>query len=592
MSVAAVIYAAKSTADVRGSIPTQIDDCLAAIERGGRELAGAPQTDEGFSGYTGSRGPGLERAKEMALAAVVSHGEAELWVQHSDRLARGDSRGHDGAAHLIEHVLWARRAGVQLRSVQDDAAFGDLIHAVLTGERNHDDSARKSAATRSGKRRRFERGLPMGGPVPDGFRLVVERNGDTRYEVVDDRAELVRGIFERADAGASPAVIARALNAAGHRTAVRTSRRADRTYGGRPWTRRRVYDTLTTPLYAGLVVYGERGPEQEVRPADPLYVPALVERELFDRVQARMTARNPSPEHDRRGGRPPLRYALGYLVRCQRCGESMYTSTSTHKRVDGTHARRYVCGNVRTCTGVCDAPPVDAERVDRAVVAHLDGFFLDFEAWRRDVMAGRAGEREGIERKLAAEHAELATVDRRMQLVRGDYVRQLEAGSERAATVAADTLADLDRQRETVERRVRRLDGALTALPVAPPVDALLDFYNDLGRAVRGEDAASVDLGEVNARLRDVFEVFWMDTLRNGRVLVTPVLREDAVPAWGDSYVAISGMSHADALELRDFDDEPIGMVVTGEERVVPPVLAVTTAPDDGPGAKPQSTFV
>jgi hypothetical protein len=59
-AVAAVIYAAKSTDDRHGSIPTQIEDCRAAVEREHRELYGEPQLDEGFSGYKRSRGPGLE----------------------------------------------------------------------------------------------------------------------------------------------------------------------------------------------------------------------------------------------------------------------------------------------------------------------------------------------------------------------------------------------------------------------------------------------------------------------------------------------------------------------------------------------------
>jgi hypothetical protein len=41
-----------------------------------------------------------------------------LWVQHSDRLARGDGLAAD---HLAEVFFEMRRAGVSLRSVQDDA---------------------------------------------------------------------------------------------------------------------------------------------------------------------------------------------------------------------------------------------------------------------------------------------------------------------------------------------------------------------------------------------------------------------------------------------------------------------------------------
>ena len=76
--VPGVIYAAKSTADPRGSIESQIADCRAAIEREGRVLYGEPQSDEGVSGFKRSRGPGLEQAKRLAVEAAEVHGKAEL----------------------------------------------------------------------------------------------------------------------------------------------------------------------------------------------------------------------------------------------------------------------------------------------------------------------------------------------------------------------------------------------------------------------------------------------------------------------------------------------------------------------------------
>jgi Resolvase, N terminal domain len=81
--IPAVIYAAKSTEDHRGSIPTQLADC--------REHApGAPQfSDEAASAYHGNRGQGLTDARDATIRLAADHGACELWVQHSDRLARG-----------------------------------------------------------------------------------------------------------------------------------------------------------------------------------------------------------------------------------------------------------------------------------------------------------------------------------------------------------------------------------------------------------------------------------------------------------------------------------------------------------------------
>src|SRR3954452_5258104 len=112
-----VAYAAKSTEDIRGSIGTQLADCRAAIERESDRRLAAEHIDESASAFRRSRGPGLVAAKADAARLAKRHGRSELWVQHSDRLARGDGLIAD---HLAEVFFELRRAGVQLRSVQDD----------------------------------------------------------------------------------------------------------------------------------------------------------------------------------------------------------------------------------------------------------------------------------------------------------------------------------------------------------------------------------------------------------------------------------------------------------------------------------------
>jgi hypothetical protein len=74
-ATSAVIYGAKSTEDVHGSIPTQLEDCRKMAEREGWEIVGE-FTDEGFSAYSGNRGKGLEDAKAKATAVANQNGEA------------------------------------------------------------------------------------------------------------------------------------------------------------------------------------------------------------------------------------------------------------------------------------------------------------------------------------------------------------------------------------------------------------------------------------------------------------------------------------------------------------------------------------
>ena len=158
----AVIYAAKSTKDDRGSIPTQLTDGRAAAEADGREVV-AEFSDEAASAFKANRGEGLAQAKERALALAAEERAVEISVQHSDRLARGDGIEAD---HLAEVWFALRRHGVRLRSAQDDGNLDDAIRVVLIGERNYEDSARKAAAVAVGMRRAADRGEPPGGIVP------------------------------------------------------------------------------------------------------------------------------------------------------------------------------------------------------------------------------------------------------------------------------------------------------------------------------------------------------------------------------------------------------------------------------------------
>src|SRR5690349_740291 len=122
-----VIYGAKSTKDPHASIPTQLSDCRAAVEHAGERYLVAEFSDEAASAFRGNRGSGLTVAKDAAIRAAREHGTAELWVQHSDRLARGDGITAD---HLAEVWFALRRHGVRLRSVQDDSNLEDAIRVV------------------------------------------------------------------------------------------------------------------------------------------------------------------------------------------------------------------------------------------------------------------------------------------------------------------------------------------------------------------------------------------------------------------------------------------------------------------------------
>jgi DNA invertase Pin-like site-specific DNA recombinase len=538
----AVIYAAKSTLDPKGSIQTQIADCRALAERDGLTVVAESQ-DENASAYSGSRGPGLASAFAECERLVAEHGSCALLVQHSDRLARGDAVK---AAHLIEYALWAAKAGVQIFSVQDPEAFtaGDfgMVMTAIAGTRANIDSKRKSDAVKSGKRREAERGRWSGGPVPDGLAPVLI--GKTVERLVEDpeRAPLVRRIFEEFDAGHSTNVIARRLN----REGLRTQRETE-------WQQRRIRSTIQNPLYVGRIAFRRHDGGDESFLATN--VEPIIDGDLFDRVQVRLAGE----ARDRGGRRPSQEYgtlALHRLAVCNRCGKPMQAVTSAWLRKDGTQKRNYRCKSKRY--DACDAPQVDAARVDAAVVAHLEHLFIDVEAWRSELAQGASQVRGGLESALSDARSALVKAEREVTRL-GERYKALEGAK---ADAVLDLLVAARQQRETCENDVQAAEGALVRVPDQAPDDEILDLHAALADIVRGGDAA-----DLNDRLRQVFDRFEVDTMPDGTVVALPVLREDVVERYAPASSTLRYLT-SDGVEYtnRPSPVPSAGLLVVGEQ--------------------------
>jgi hypothetical protein len=360
-----VVYAAKSTEDRRGSIPDQLAECRGALDgEPGRTLT-AEYTDEAFSAFKRNRGPGLLDAMEHTERLAREHGIAELWAQHSDRLARGDGKS---ARHAVEIALWALKNDVKVRTVQDPDTFRDLLYAVVTGQRNHEDSRRKGLAIAAGRRRAAARGESLG-HRPDGYLAVVEIDEDGavhKRTVMDPRRRpVIEMIFGLALRGGHVTAIAWALNEAGWLTKP--------LFGGsdpKAWTAWRVKGVLRNPRYAGLsVVKGEvlaRG-----------QWPAYITPHQHERLRGGSRGLPMSPHRET--------YLLARLATCGRCGSSLRARTQ-QTRKDGTIDRRYACtSHLQDCHPArCRAPRVPADVVEAMFVASLRTLLVGVDRGERE----------------------------------------------------------------------------------------------------------------------------------------------------------------------------------------------------------------
>jgi hypothetical protein len=211
----------------------------------------------------------------------------------------------------------------------------------------------------------------------------------------------------------------------------------------------------------------------------------------------------------------------------------MYAVTSPYVRKDGTKQRSYVCASVRDATGLCDAPKIPAEVVDRAVVDQLRHLFIDIESWQREVAQGIETQAAAVERVLVRERKALAKNDGLAEKVQADYLRQLDAGDEQAARFVMGALDKLTAEREQVEQRIADQEAVLAELATEPDTDAMLDLYSRLRDAVQAGQGD--DLRELNERLMGIFETFRLGVVKPGVVGVLPVLRPDVVTRYADT---------------------------------------------------------
>lgn len=386
----AILYAAKSSPDERGSIPDQLGRGRRFADDDGYEVV-AEHSEENVSAYHGDRGPELAAAMERAEETG-----ATLIVLHSDRLARGDGRQ---ARHLVEVALWAIKAGVQIHSIEDPSTFENLVMAVVMGERNTEDSRRKGAAVKAGHARRRKLGKFSGGPAPYGYTRRRDESDELVLVIDPVAGEIVRRIFADYLAGETQLTIARSLSAGG----VPTER------GGR-WHQGTVANILRNPIYAGMLRDGDDGSCEGLHEA-------IIDRETWEQAKILRKAR----ARTHRRGRPSAGLHLfrkGFL-RHGECGGTMMPRTSRHR--NGSLEESYVCYEHRRDRAACSLKPIPRAKVDGAIYTYFEQVALDLDGTREQLIEARNRKLSEARALLDLAEREMRAASARLARVRRDY---------------------------------------------------------------------------------------------------------------------------------------------------------------------------
>jgi site-specific DNA recombinase len=472
----AAIYARFSSDRQRDrSIDDQVALCQALADRNSWTVA-MIYADFAASGSTVHRRPEFSRM----LTDAEDHQFDIIIAEDIDRLARGE-----GDAPKLRQRL--EFLGIEMHTCTDGHIT--KLHAGLKGLMSSLFLDNLVAHTKRGMAGVVRDGRHPGGKIY-GYRTIAGRPGE--LEIVEEEAAIVRQIFDRYLAGATPRQIAGQLN----------DDRVLPPRGGETWrastingNTRRANGILQSEIYTGVIVWNRlkmmRDPStgrRISRPHDPsdirrVSAPHLriISDETFQAAQKRKSERaQASP-----GIRKRAKRLLSGLLRCGCCGGGM-SAASTGGRT------RIVCTRMHE-SGTCENRRYYyLDGIERRVIDGLRSKFGTREAIAYFVDVYNA------ERKRASNATRRQSVDleRKLVLAERDLKRAID-GMIRGTISEAEgdhVIPELRRQRDHVKATLASAAKPPKVIELHPPsVDEYLRAIERLADYANGHLAKSDD---------------------------------------------------------------------------------------------------
>ena len=434
----AVLYGRYSShAQKDASIEQQFRECRQYAERKGLEIIGE-YADHALSGQTDQR-PEFQRmirdSKRGRFQYVIT------WKV--DRFARNR---YDSATYKAR----LKASGVSVLYAKEDIPEGPegiLLESVLEGSAEYY-SANLSQNIRRGMEDNA-RACKANGSRVYGYRV----GPDGRFEADPDTAPIVRRIFQQYDAGVTQAEIARGLNEMGLRT-IR----------GYAFDKNSLGRIMQNEKYIGVYKFGDIRIEGGM--------PEIIDRELFDSVQLKLSRNRRAPAHRW----DVADYLLTGKLYCGKCGALMVGRAGTGK--SGRKYNYYACAN-RTRKKSCDKQPVPQAWIEDAVIAWTVENVLTPEGIARIADSVVAYQQKQRATSIVATlESKLAEVEKGLK----NLMTAIEAGIITPTT--KDRMFDLEAQKadlvsqieyEKIERPIiprEELIEALTAIASGDPEDS------------------------------------------------------------------------------------------------------------------------
>ena len=328
----AVIYARYSSDSQReASIEGQLRDCKDYAEKNGITVVGT-YIDRAYSAKTDDRPEFQHMIKDSAKKIFDV-----VLVWKLDRFARN-------RFDAVNYKYQLEKNGVHLVSAMEPISQGPegiMVESMLIGMAEYY-SAELALKVARGERENALQCKYNGGIVPLGFTIGKE---DRLYHIDPETAPIVQEIFTRYANGEPAEKIAASLNERGLRTRT-----------GKPFVKNSFFQIFRNRRYIGEYRYKDI--------VTPGGIPAIVDEDLFDRVQQRF-------EQNRIAHGRPAKEDVSYLLTtklfCGKCGTLMGGESGTSHM--GNTYYYYKCGNAkRHGKAHCDLKAIRKEPLERFVV--------------------------------------------------------------------------------------------------------------------------------------------------------------------------------------------------------------------------------
>lgn len=432
----------------------------AYVKQHGLDLQDLSYQDLGISAFRGSNleTGALGQFLEAVKAEVVPQG-SYLLVEAIDRISRDKARR---AMRVIEDLCDAGIVVVTLTDgkAYDKATLDDdpmaLMYLLITAMRGNEESRMKQVRLRASwtnKRAKASTEV-LTARAPTWLRLVGEGKARS-FEVIEDKAAVVRRVFDMTLAGHGQHKIAQTFNAEGVPTFDR----------GKMWHRSFVVKLLQSEAVIGTLVPhvievdDKRRKTRKPQAKVTAYFPPVVEAQVFHDVQAGMRTKAPRGRHS--AGKPETKNVLAGMACCPECGGTMSRVKKTEKDV------YLICSKAKASAG-CKYVSVRYEWTELALFHHVD--------W---IEAEKTGGTDNLDALIAATRVRdeaAAEVERMVRTVADNpgsvAVKAMLAHTEAELLKAEDDLREAEAKADQtsgpmVETRIKRLGEALSREDVA-----------------------------------------------------------------------------------------------------------------------------